>query len=620
MAGGQNNAQMSITLNANQAINKANEVGNRLKNVGAEGMSASNNIKKGMKEGEVALAAVSTKANATRQAITSVGSAGMMAGGQVQSGMQQATTSLNAANVAAQGTARSFGAVGMSAFGTAMSVGMAYTSLTNYGKASLKLEKALTGLKSAENNLLYYEEYLEDMRKRGKTDTVIYAHYTRQLTVLREKYTNQEKKVALAQENVNDVNIQMALSLSMVTLMAGSTIAQLTGLTAAQMKNAIASKINIVAIKGVGTALKALAVNPIFLVATAAFLIWELALSSVIENMFGLEKGTLSVFKQIEKLMGGMQQGEAVLDDYSAEAQVARIENEMLAESSNHVADSMNITTDSVKNSTTALKNYNAMIKQATANSTGFFNAQKKTKNIDGVNYSARDYLKLMSGYKSGSHGGTSEQVAAMNKRARMSANMRAHKAKLKITLAKKDALTNALRGAGLGYGAINQETGDLNLDRRRLGIRGHKMYGTNYTEMGYIPMGQSIDSSNIGAAKGAWSTYASRVKKQVDWHKNKSGGKYGGYGKYGSLAKTLKSFREDYLQELKDIVAAQVAASLQDQKELDAEKKRLQDLNGKQAQSYYDTVGTHQGFTIHDEINYKSYKQRMSDGGTVNT
>uniref|UniRef100_A0AAU7N468 Uncharacterized protein n=1 Tax=Nitrosopumivirus cobalaminus TaxID=3158414 RepID=A0AAU7N468_9VIRU len=679
-----NDASIRLTLQADAAISKANQLKQSMTGIGTEGKSTGSkiqgvttsinsglssvksstetvsagfkNIGSSAKTAEAStttasknmgihLQATAGAANVLKANIMSVGNQATIMGQKGALAGQQMATGMNAASAGAVRANASASIMAVSVAGLSASVVQlqtSFSSLTSFElkheKAQLKVRKLTDTLNATTVAAAQYQARYNKMVEQGITSGDQYNYIKGQSAVYNDKLVTQQadleigmKKAKLATEELSDANANfwsgVITSSVNIGIMSGLLITNLATMKANGIGAlGLSAKMGVLtgAVRTFGGALTTILKHPVFLIATAAFLAWELALSGVVEKMLGLEDGSLSVTKNIMKMFDSLGTGITTTEAYADSVDTATISQEGLNAALDETgiaagtaAGGLTTFKDSVNNDIKAQKQFTAEIDRSTRALDRF----KKKRKINPALMAK--YLGIAAGSMSGA-GNLYQQGIAMgneyyttksgkwteqdqaNKEARMASNMSAHKSALKAKLAIKDGIANTLREAGLGFGALKLTDGSMIKT-----IRGHASgrYSKDEVSRGFKG-GDALQGSYLQGGREAWGELGSNVNKITSRMQS---------GDFESALKGLISARTAYRQELEMLIKNMLDKQAKEQEMIQAEKDRLTNLDGSKAKEYYNKVGTHEAYDVYDRINYRNYKTAMDGGATVN-
>ena len=270
---------------------------------------------------------LSKSATQTSQSLQQMGQKGQQAGTQLSQGMQRATAASNQTvagmNKATAATSRlNAGTIGTAASIGTMGAGLVSleASMSNYTKATFKVEKAeqgvekaTLGVQKARTMLLNAENMLKKGRESGKKTAAELQYYEEQVINYREDLVIKTQDLTLKQEKLNIANMDYAdtqklMASSIATTLLGtlSTAAQMiSAKTIASTKDTAATGLNMKANIANSRALKLLGID-----LSAAKVQFQTASASIKGATFSMQgaqlglKGLAAGFKGLWLSMG----------------------------------------------------------------------------------------------------------------------------------------------------------------------------------------------------------------------------------------------------------------------------------------------------------------------------
>ena len=682
-----NDASIRLTLMADAAISKASQLKTGMQQIGTEAQGAGTKTGTATKTMSAGLGTVSASAKTTASNLMGIGTTGTVMGNKVSASTKLMTTGLMtttgsarvlgtsfnnvgtqatvmgqktvaATNQMAAGTAKA-GAGAVAGGGSMMMMGAAtaglsasvvqlqtsFSSLTAYeikhDKAQLKVKKNMDTLNATKIMAMQYNARLEDMAQKGITSGTTFNYvqamsiqYNTMLKTKTEDLVLVKRKAVLASEELSDANanfwsgvITSSINIAIMTSLLVTNIIAMKGQGLAAITSSKAITVLTLGMRGLGAAMWTVAKHPVFLIATAAFLAWELALSGVVEKMMGLEDGSLSVTKNVMKLFDSMGQTAYAtneLADESSNAALAQVDLGVAIGDTSIIADgaagNMEALTDSVIVQTKHNDKLTVSLRKTNKELVEFKKKRQFNYSLLGKKYtgvaagSMSEHGNLYQTgtamgnkyYSSGSSGWSAQDQ--VNKEARMAANLTASKARNKKQNDIKDGIVNMMRDAGLGWGAMNLTDGS-----RIKTLRGHytNRHSKDEQSRGFKG-GEELQGSYLQGGASAWKGFSGSVGSITS---RMSRGGYAG----DDAVKSLQRLRAQYGENIKSLVKEMVAAQLKETEEMKAEATRLAELDGTKAKEYFNKVGTHDAYDVYDRINYRSYKTNMEGGATAN-
>ena len=452
---GTNNTNLKITVQAQDAMSKTKQLGTSITAIGTKAKGASSTVTSSMASAKTSLTGVTSAATATRtsinaigtsaqaagsivrntnasnvqainatgqaansatQSINNMGLAAQTSGAMMRNNMAGGSTMINNMGTAAQTTSGRMGGVAMGFQSIGISTAFAYTSLTRYDKAQLKVNKTELKIKKTKDNILYYQEMINDAMKKGKTDTVIYGKYVRDLATQQEDLGLAQDKLAIANSELTDTHIEMAISLGLAASSAVTTAIQLkplinmTSLASAKTKilsaanifNTGTTSLNSVAKLGsAGASTAGIAPLAGLTAATGAHTgaTWLNNAAQVVRNALmgpvgwailagaGIAIAAATVYmltntEATEENNDAVVENQTVMEEYARIAAETEAEQAALVGSINDGTASFEGETGAIKEANTALSTYNSLMATA-AKSNNFFGANQKKNTKD---------------------------------------------------------------------------------------------------------------------------------------------------------------------------------------------------------------------------------------------
>ena len=207
----------------------------------------------------------------------------------VQTSGDKVSQSLEKTSQASVTSAVRFQTLSQGAINLTTSFAQTYTSLSNIQRAQTTVAAATVSLERAEDLLQRKQVQLNDERRKALPNMDKIRLLTNEISTAERDLGVKRQKLTDATNQANDTNILFGINLLNVSFAALQTGKSMIDMAKASTVASVGVSGVSKAVKGLRTALTFLQTHPVFLVVTAGILAWELGLSKLIKQVYGVD-------------------------------------------------------------------------------------------------------------------------------------------------------------------------------------------------------------------------------------------------------------------------------------------------------------------------------------------